>query len=441
MKFVLTGLAAVSVLGLAQAQEPALDEKAYSAVWDSLVDAIPQGNETNIVHILEVPQPAVWAEDGAENLVSLQKFAGALPEAKYILDPSRLSRGLHDVYTAYVLDIDMPILPDKDREEFKDASAKYSEFYRQWLAKVDEYYDRWDKEKERLEEVGRQPSASTRIKFRDRYGGMFSGINAQLSDAFADVQQYRAVNAQWWNAVQRLHNVHEGLYTDLGVASIYDYNGGRAELNAAMSCSVDSDDGWKTIEFNNSIETKEIRRKNWNASGGWSGGFFSGSGGGSSYSYWASQEGEGVKLRFCNLRYVPVSPGPWFYSPLLEQIEEGAIQLKPDSAMCGIPIFGPDGKIPRLVKGMLVADKIEFSARYSDARQEEFKRQSSRRGGFRIGSFRVGGSGGSSSESSRQTKSDGSYSISTNYTVPVMLAIVSEPTPQSELDPVDYCTG
>ena len=96
--------------------------------------------------------------------------------------------------------------------------------------------------------------------------------------------------------------------------------------------------------------------------------------------------------------------------------------------MKGKRIFGPDGQIPRLVKGAVVARRVVFMAQLDETNLNEFRKNSSGSGGVRIGPWSIGGGGGSTQFRREYNEAQGKYGRSTNTDVPVILAIITEPT-------------
>src|SRR5688572_17387003 len=83
-----------------------LDQQAFNAVWERLEQWVSKGmgapTGAYSVHVLEVPRTASWADNTQfDGLLELQRIADAIPEAKFMLDPSRLGKALHQVYADF----------------------------------------------------------------------------------------------------------------------------------------------------------------------------------------------------------------------------------------------------------------------------------------------------------------------------------------------------
>jgi hypothetical protein len=94
----------------------------------------------------------------------------------------------------------------------------------------------------------------------------------------------------------------------------------------------------------------------------------------------------------------------------------------------GQKVLGPNGLIPRIVKGLIIADEIRMSANLSTSSINEIKSSYSGSGGIRIGPWGFGGSAGGTKYDITTTAGGGSFGLSTNYTTPVILAVVIEDT-------------
>lgn len=212
---------------------------------------------------------------------------------------------------------------------------------------------------------------------------------------------------------------------------LWDYQGSYDTLASIMTdCAIDGP-GWEKLTFNRSMTAERIRNDNWNGNGGWAGTFvhIDLGGSGSSFDRVVQTDGEYVALRLCNLTYTAIYPDTtWFDISILQAIDNGILSLKPKSPYKGKQILGPKGVIPRLVKGAIVARSINFEAKLSTSTLTEYRRNIDGGGGVSIGPFHIGGSGGSSEYSKTYTTSDGAYGRSTAFTVPAVIAIITEPT-------------
>ena len=83
------------------------------------------------------------------------------------------------------------------------------------------------------------------------------------------------------------------------------------------------------------------------------------------------------------------------------------------------------------VRGVIVARAIAIEANFADSDLNEYKRTVSTGGGARIGPWRVGG-GSTRTEFSREFRSQtGGYGRSVNGSLPVIIAFVTEETPET----------
>ena len=213
----------------------------------------------------------------------------------------------------------------------------------------------------------------------------------------------------------------------------WDYDGDYANAKqVASECSDTNPQQWEEISFGKSVHAETIRNGAWNANASYGGSFFSvgGDGGGDEYSRVVTADSESVSLRFCNLTYLDIGPGDWFSMDLLERLNRGELKLKKGSKVIkpGRPILGPGGYIPRLVSGLIVARRIVFEAKLDNTKLEEMRKSIAGNAGISIGPFHIGGSGSRSEYSKVEASEHGLYRLGTGYTVPVILAVVTEST-------------
>lgn len=422
--------ALVTLAPVSQSYPETLDQTAYDAVWDRLEQVLPADNSYEDVHVLKVLVPATWIESNAETALDLQNIAGAIPAPEFSIDPSRLQQQLHRVYSDFVLDITLPELNAKDKEQFEKASEKYEELRSKYYVKLSEYKKRWAEYKSELEELNEPVDVQARMKFRDSAGGDFVSIQNKLNNAMREMQKFAPAGSQFATSLERLRKIMAGAESDPIAGPTFIYQGGKQTLQAIKDDCQDDGNGWEQLSFTNNISSQKTRSSNWNANGGWSGAFFSfsGGGGGTNYKNVVKTSDDYVNLRFCNLTYVSLRPGNWWDAGLLKAIDQGKVQLKADSPLYGQRVFGPDGKIPRLVKGAIVARRVMFTAKLDRSSLEEIRNSSGGSGGLRIGPFSVGGGGGSTQYSREYSQTQGVYGRSTNMSVPVLLAIITETT-------------
>jgi hypothetical protein len=408
-----------------------LDEKAWNAVWDRLEKQIPAGNAENIIHILEVPIPATWAARDEEGLRELQRYAGAIPENTYVLDPSRQSQMLHQVYASYVLDLELPTGTAEQRKAFLAASDGYAKAYGEYSDTLKTYLAAWDKRQAQLTAQGKPIDDLARLRFRGEEGDIFVAPRNHMKDAFLEVQKFAPVAQYWVSAVQRLNSEVAGAESQL--RDLYTYEGGFATLSAISTkpdCNDDVVTGWTKITFTKDVRNEQTRQTNWNGNGGWGGSFFDIGGGanGSRYDHWLDTQNDSISVGFCNLTYIALAPGGWWYPAILEAIDSGKLALKKGSPFSGKKALGPKGTIPYIVKGAIVARRITFVAQLGTGNLHDYKEVFSGNGGVRVGPWHVGGSGGSTTFGSESTNATGGYVRSTNFDVPAIVAIVTEPT-------------
>jgi len=417
-----------SIPKAASSQVKTLDEQAYDVVWDKFEKVLPANTSFEQVHALKVIVPATWANQDEESLIELQNMAGAIPDEVFSIDPGRMKRRLHKIYSDYVLDVNLPDVPADQQAKFDAASKAYDDVLQLYWTRLDTYNSRWDKYAADLERRKEPVTARAKLRFRKQYGKDMLDVQNRLDTAARELQKYAPAASQYGKAVRAIREEIAGAQSDQ--VGTFDYDGGFATLKAIKDDCADDGKGWDEIALKSSMSSQETRSSNWNANGSWGGSFFSigGGGGSSEYSNVLKTADQSVTLRFCNLTYISLGPGSWWDADLLQAIDRGALTLKDTSPMKGKRIFGPDGQIPRLVKGAVVARRVVFMAQLDETNLNEFRKNSSGSGGVRIGPWSIGGGGGSTQFRREYNEAQGKYGRSTNTDVPVILAIITEPT-------------
>lgn len=423
---------ATAVIALAigtPAYAQTLDQKAWNAVWDRLEKVLPANTPTESVHALHVIVPATWATGSSDGLRELQQWAGAIPEPEFSIDPTRLKLRLHDVYARVLLDVDLPMPTEAQRQTFRASLSAWTKAFEAFRARRKEFMTEWVEHQKDLKARNEPINSAALQKFRTANTGFFDEVQGNLDDAMLDVQKYAPIANYWVQAVRKMRNQ----VSDVKSIEVdtFDYEGGAATLDAIKNDCADADPkGWDVIAFNSSINSATVRSSSWNANGGWDGSFFNlnvGKGGGN-YNSVVRTGTDSVSLRFCNLTYIALKPGAWFDYSVLAAIDRGDLKLKEGSPYKGKKLVGPGGEVGRLVKGAVVARSVQFIARLDTTNIEEVRNNSGGSGGVRIGPFRIGGGGGSSYFKREIAIESGTYGRATSTTVPVMLAIITEPT-------------
>lgn len=417
-----------AICGLASATSAqTLDKQAWNAVWDRLETILPADTPTESVHALTVMLPVTWAvRTDPEGLRELARLAGAIPDEKFSIDPSRMKLFLHRAYSNYALDVDLPLQDPSQESDFHKAQTEYNTAYTSYLTKLDDYEARWDKRVTSLRARGAPVDAVARMRFRQDMRGFFQSTEGDLQSAQNRIQKFAPVNDGYARSVGNLRQMVSSI--EAVDSSVWDYDGGFATLTAmGDDCSANGP-GWDKIEYSLSTTSQHDRNSSWNGNGSW-GAFFSiDLGGGSSdASHAVHTNTQSVSLRFCKLTYIPLSPGDWFDPSLIQALDTGALKLKQGSA-ARLPAFGPQGAIPRLVKGAIIARSVQFDAKLDDNDLSEVRKSYSGGGGFGFGPWHIGGSAGGSSFDHVVKDESGEYARSTNFNVPVIIAIITEPT-------------
>lgn len=406
-----------------------LDQKAWNSVWDKFEAMMGNAKRTgDIVHILEYPVPVSWGEGKEPGLWQLQKLVGIIPKESFSLDPSFKDKKLHEVYLSIVGDAILPELSATQQLELDKALESHEKAVQAYEAKLIQYDAKWDKYVTRLTQLGEPINASKRLAFRDENSRLLKKELAALTTATTKVQNLSAANPLLAVAITHLHDAADGALVEN--KGLWRYDPAEAEMGAIKEPCAPDGAGWEKLKFGKSVTTDTLRTGKWNRNGSYGGSFFGieGSGDSDSYEKIVTKDTESVSLNFCKLTYVGLSRGVWFSQPILEAIDEGRIKLKEGNIAANKRVLGSEGLIPRLVKGFIVARTVSFEAKLESGWTSEIKRTTSNGGGVRIGPFKIGGGGTRTEFKKENQNNDGSYVRSTDYTVPVVLAVVTETT-------------
>ncbi len=424
------------------AQAPAaqtLDQQAFNAVWERLEGWVRKGagapTGAYSVHVLEVPRTASWADNTQfDGLLELQRIAGAIPEAKFMLDPSRLGRSLHQVYADFALDVTPPdVFSPADEQAYLKANEEFKKAAED-LAKVSAAFgEAYEKEEARIERMGRKPTEVDRQNLRKEWRNRFLAAYTPLQVSFRKRQDLAPVGDPTMDSIRRL----AGSIAAADGNGYVGYLGDSVAISelAKTQCDEAKKDNWEGFGLGSTIQVE--RRADWSSSvrGGGSWGavsFIGGARSGSNYTYSLSTKANAVSVRICAPRYIALSPGDWWDPELLRKVDRGNLKLKPKSPMEDKKAFGPKGEIPRLVRGVIVARAIAIEANFGETDLNEYKSTVQHGGGVRIGPWRVGG-GSTRTEFSRTfTSQTGGYGRSVNGSLPVIIAYVTEETPETQ---------
>lgn len=408
-----------------------LDQKAWNAVWDRLERRLAAPTPDHVVHVLRFPVPMTWGVDRTRAArQQLANLAGIVPGETFSIDPRNEEQRLHDRYLTIAGDIEPPI--GYSEEQWKKVQAALDDVTSAWeevLEVNSRLNDMWATQKGILEAAGEPADSLAMDDFFRRNSKLLQRPFRKLKEANDQVQRLTTAGQYVTLSLLALADSVASVYTAQNPIP-WDYEG---DFSVAKQIASDCDDSvpnqWEEISFGTVVSSEQIRTSGWSGNGSYDGFFFSISGGagGDEYTKVITKEGDRVSLRLCNLSYVNVAPGDWFSMDLLKRIDRGDLTLK-EGATIPRPILGPEGYIPRLVSGLIVARRVVFEARLDRYRLDEIRRNIAGDAGVRIGPFQIGGRGSRSEYSKREDTADGGYRFGTSYTVPVILAVVTEAT-------------
>jgi hypothetical protein len=412
-----------------------LDQKAWNHVWDRLGEWLG-GNAAPFesIHVLKVVVPTTWVNRNVASLKELERYAGAIPEKQFTMDPSRLQRPLHKIYQRFVLEAELPEQTDAQRTAFNNATDDWQAAADEFEKVRDQFEDRWIKHAEDLKRRGEPIDTQAKNDFLVTNGFRFTKVINRLDAAEAVLHKVTPPDGHWIRALLQLR-AEMNAYLVKGADATATYYGGEATLKDMKECDPVSKVGWETMTFGQTTSSYVNRSSSWNGNGAWQGAFFSvrGGGGGQNYESTIKSASERVSMRFCNVRYIPLAAGNWLDISFLQAIDNGTIRLRKESSAAkelagGKKIFGENGLIPRIVKGAIVARSMAFEAQLESTLLNEVSSNSGGNAGIRIGPFSIGGGGGSRFFSRDYKAEQGGYARWTDSTVPLIFAVVTEPT-------------
>lgn len=424
-------LATIPLSAQERASTDQLDATAWNYVWDRLenlvgISHLPKTGPKEIVSVLKWPIPLMT--DGIQSSTQLQEIAGVIPKPHFALDPSGQGERLHHVYPSIILDVQPPTTSPYQQKKLAEARSRYEKAYKEFDEARTLWRARIDNEIERLKNLGHKVTQQDIMRIRDATAGLVVSASEAVQEA---ASAYIALLPPDW----ALRDVHSHMLQlkhavkDPTTGEIWTYIVSPPVDSVDVVCG---DKGWTELNFDRSLTSNASRTGSWNASGMWAGSFF-GLGGGTAKSYSTVIEGNThkVSLRFCNLTFVSVS-APWLRMDILRDIDRGVYKLKENSAIGKKAILGPNGLIPRIVKGLIVARDIELTAILSRSTMEQIEQSYNAGGGLQIGPLSLGGGDRKKNYIVKSSANNGRFILSTNYGRPVALAVVSEETMRPE---------
>jgi hypothetical protein len=411
--------------------QSALDTQAWNYTWDRFEDVLKgsrhgQLAQDEIVNILKFPTPLAGGSVAFASAIQLQHIAGVIPKRYFTLDPSDQDIRLHNVYRTILMSLKAPDVTDAQQAKIDAAAAKYDKAYEDFDTARQKWSGRIDTEMERIKKRGQTPTDDDYLRIRDATSGTIAAKKSALDSALNKWQNLLPSSWALTAALQALKDATGGI-DDVSSNGIWRYELGEKVNFDSDSCTADGT-GWYELALSHDVKSQATRVENWNANGAWSGTFVKIGVDGSKgdFSNTVTTDNESIKLRFCNIRFIPVS-APWLSMDVLRDIDRGQYLQKPDTLIVG-KVLGPKGMIPRIVKGLIVARDIRFEAKLDKGLISEVKKSFSLGGGFSIGPFSFGGSGNRTEYNITQSNDSGFFGLSSNYGRPIVLAIVLEDT-------------
>lgn len=407
-----------------------LDRQAWNYVWDRFEDVLGGTSHgklgpDEIVNILKFPVPLASGDSAFDSQSQLQNIAGVIPKRSFALDVSDQDVRLHNEYRRILANLRAPQVSDEKQARIDAAAGAYDTAFKDFDKSRSAWSDRIIAELKKLEVIGHKPNDKDYFRVRD----------ATSSLAVAARSKMMAALIRWKNEVPSDWVLSEALLElELATAGKDDAlsNGiVKYELNEDVNFKTAScsDTGWYDLGLSKSTKSQAVRTDNWTAGGGWGGEFvkLGSEFKGGDFSNTVQTDSQSIKLRFCNMRFIPVTAS-WFHMDLLRDIDRGIYELKADSRLSNQKMLGPTGLIPRIVKGLIVARDIKLEARLDKTRIDEMRKTFSYGGGFSIGPFNFGGSASRVEYNITESGDSGFFGLSSSYGRPIVLAVVLQET-------------
>lgn len=404
-----------------------LDQKAYNHVWDKL--EVMYSDISTDEEIITVPKSfrlATWGDDNASALRDLARFASILPKNEFQIDPDDTQERLDQVYETIAKSVKVKAKSPEDQAKLEAIKLNLEKALTDEKEKRKAFELEWQAHVTTLSEGQKEFLTQERANFENIWGGEVALAYSKVLDFYQQMAAYLGPNDIYGKAVAQLIAQKD---VSLAFKRSGEYYTNFIALRA-MKDKTCSPKDLSEISLTSDTKSTNIRTKGWNGNGSWDKKFFKiGVGANSSnYSYFFQGENTSISLKFCNPLFVEVYPGGWFNTTFLRALDEGRIEYKDDSPNKGKAIFGPNGMIPRMMKGVLVASRVEFEAVLDEEQLNQVKSSKSGSGGLKIGPFKIGGGASKVKFDEKKTDDTGKYRLVADLGYPVIFAVITQNT-------------
>jgi hypothetical protein len=418
------GIAVCAIASLAAQTE--LDTLAWDSFTDYLVKRFPPASPEYIVQFPSVPFMASWGNgdrNGSE--VQLEEIAGTVPPDGLFWKPG--IDLLADRYGALVDALQFPIVPSVTPEKKADIVSTY--FVRlhaldKAVLEVREKRKLWLSERKAREQLTlaqsqewwrlnatilRQPSVDYEAAVRT-----LDSIIDPTWPVRSTILSFRLARLQAANNV-----LNPGGFP---------YDGSAAALTSLVQAGKSAHDAQQcraNWRFDKEKAVREGHSRSF-SSRAKVGSFVSVHETTSQSEEFLEEEGSYISVGFCAEGYIPLRPGPWFSSSLLDLLRGGQLKIERTSPLSSRSLFDEDGLLPRVPTGLVVGYEPHIEARFTARHAKLFVEYWNSGKEIDVGPLHLVNDGAGTARDRSEVKSDGSFTITALGESPYVIAIVSK---------------
>lgn len=141
------------------------------------------------------------------------------------------------------------------------------------------------------------------------------------------------------------------------------------------------------------------------------------------------EQGCFITIGFCAQSYIPVRPGPWFSSSLLNLIQDGQLKIEASSGPVKMSLTGEDGWLPRLPVGIIVGFRPRIEAKVAKSYRKQILDAWNAGHEINFGPIRLAENRGGAKRIIAKESSNGSISLVAPGDDPYIVAVVSRRLP------------
>jgi hypothetical protein len=340
-------------------------------------------------------------------------------------------KSLPERYGLVIRSIDYPEFHQMDPKKEKAILDNF-EVKRKALEKaVNDLFDKLIEQRDKRAKIGLPFTQQQMVEWWGSNGDSLDVPSKQYEDASRAFLGTLDPNGPITSSVRSYVDAANAAAKSQFAANLFSYEGSSASLQAmfnegkAAEKEGKCDKGWT---YNKKTVSEVTTQSSWGASASY-GLFVSVGVNSSTFENIINADGTSVSLQFCSVSWLPISPGSWYSSMLLDLLKRGSLSLQKTAILKQSELFGEKGWLTRIPVGVVVAYKPRIEAKVTADYKRTFDQSWSGSGGIGIGPFRVGGSAGGSRHEKKDDHADGSFSISGYGDELFILAVISKIIP------------